>query len=250
MSSLPLPKWVKKMPINQGLSRIIQIVLRFVLLSGVAAFVIASASPTQIASGSQRSLESAYAMFLQEAPARRGPPGFLFTVRASGFRSFEVVESIKLGGKELLGNRAIYTDADGRFTAEDLQVPGLDPGRYALIVTVASGDRETNVTSIFEVTAQKRVASGEPPASGLAPLLDTENLVRVFLFRNSTKDWLFYDPRPAFAAANTLVELFEREIYWIKVSRDQDATLNGKPRNLTCANPGTPSENCWNLVVW
>jgi len=212
--------------------------------------VVTSASPTQIASGTQTNPESAQAMMIQEAPARRGPPGFLFTVRASGFRSFEVVESIKLGGKELLGNRTINTNADGAFTAKDLRVPGLDPGRYALIVTVGSGDRETNVTSLFEVTAQERVASGEPPASGLAPLIDAGNLVRVFLFRNSTKDWLFYDPRPAFAAANTLNELFEREIYWIKVSRDQNAILNGKPRNLTCANPGTPSENCWNLVVW
>ncbi len=139
---------------------------RFVLISWVAVLIVVSASPTQIASGSQGSSELARAMFLQEAPTRRGPPGSLFTIRASGFRSFEVVESIKLGGKELLGNRTINIDTDGAFIAADLQVPGLDPGRYALVVTVGSGDRKTTVTSIFEVTGQPRAASSESPASG------------------------------------------------------------------------------------
>lgn len=237
---------------SQGLSPIIAVGWRFALISLVAALVMASASPSQIASGcSQGNSESAPAIFLQEAPAtpQKGPPGSLFTVRGSGFRSFDAVESIKLGGVGVLGNRTVNTDADGAFTAV-LQVPGLDPGRYALVVTVGTGDNETTVTGIFEVTAQEQATSSVSPASGFAPLIDADNLGRVFLFRNSTKDWLFYDPRPAFATSNTLDELRYGEIYWTKVSRDQNATLNGKPRNLTCANPGTPSENCWNLVVW
>ncbi len=45
-------------------------------------------------------------------------------------------------------------------------------------------------------------------------------------------------------------ELREGEIYWIKVRRDQGATLNGEPGILSHANPGTPSENCWNIVFW
>ena len=218
-----------------------------------AALLLAAVSPAQIASGSQGTSEPAHAMFLQEAPVttpQQGPPGSLFTVRASGFRSFVAVQSIKLGGANVLGNRTINTDVDGAFTAVDLQVPGLDPGRYVLFVTVGSGDSETTVTGLFEVTAEEQVASSDSPAAGLAQLIEADNLVRVFIFRNSTKDWLFYDPRPAFAAANTLDELLEGKIYWIKISRDQDATLNEKPRNLTCANPGTTSENCWNIVVW
>ncbi len=235
---------------NQGLSRIIAVGWRFALIS-VAALVMASVSPTQIAFGSRDNSESAPAMLHQEAPAtpQKGPQGSLFTVRGTGFPRFDTVESIKLGGLNVLGNRTINTDADGAFTVE-LQVPGLDPGRYALLVTVGSGDKETIVTSIFEVTGEEQVTSSLSPASGLAPLIDADNLVVVFLFRNSTKDWLFYDPRPAFAAANTLDELRDGEIYWTKVRRDQNATLNGKPRNLTCANAGTTSENCWNLVVW
>ena len=206
---------------------------RFALISIVAALVVASGSPTPIAFGSQESSELALTIFLQGAPAtpQKGPPGSLFTVRGSGFRSFVVVDSIKLGGLNVLGSRTVNTDADGAFTAEDLQVPGLDPGKYALIVAVGRGDRETTVTGIFEVTAPAQAASSILPASGLAPLIDADNLVAVFYFDNTTKDWLFYDPRPAFAAVNTLEQLVEREIYWINVSRDQEATLNGKPRN-------------------
>ena len=225
---------------------------RFALISIVAALVVAFGSPAPIAFGSQDSSESALAIFFQGAPAtpQKGPLGSLFTVKGSGFRSFVAVDSIKLGGLNVLGSRTVNTDADGAFAAEDLQVPGLYPGKYALVVTVGRGDRKTTVKGIFEVTAQEQAASSISPASGLAPLIDADNLVAVFFFDNTTKDWLFYDPRPAFAAVNTLDQLVERDIYWIKVSRDQEATLNGKPRNLTCANPGTPSENCWNLVVW
>ena len=84
----------------------------------------------------------------------------------------------------------------------------------------------------------------------MAPLINSDNLERVFYFDNSTKSWLFFDPRPAFAAANSLKELRDRQIYWFKVRRDQTVTLNGKPQTLTCTNEGTAAENCWNLVVW
>ena len=150
----------------------------------------------------------------------------------------------------MLGNQTVNTDSDGHFIAASLLVPGLDPGRYALVVTVGTGSQETTAVGIFEVTAQEQGTSSKSPEAGFAPLLDADNLERVFNFRNSTKDWIFYDPRPAFAAANTLKELRNREIYWLKVRRDQDVTLNGKAQRVSCANKGTASENCWNLVVW
>ncbi len=181
---------------------------------------------------------------------RQGPPGSLFTVSASGFRSYELVVSIRMGRVELIGSRTINTDSAGAFTAEDLQVPGLDPGTYALVVTVGSGQLRTTTSSTFEITGPRRVASSETPASGLAPIIDADNLVRVFFFRNSSKDWIFYDPRPAFASFNTLEELRGGEVYWIKVKRLQEPTLNGTTTRVSCANAGTTSENCWNLVVW
>jgi hypothetical protein len=216
-----------------------------------------SASPTLIAHGNydqQSGLGNAMVPRVSGgtpvATPPEGPPGSLFTVSASGFRSFAVVAAIKLGGISVLGNQTVNTDSDGRFVAESLLVPGLDPGRYALVVTVGTGSQETTAVGIFEVTAQEQDTSSKSPEAGFAPLLDADNLERAFNFRNSTKDWVFYDPRPAFAAANTLKELRVREVYWLKVRRDQDVTLNGKAQRVSCANKGTASENCWNLVVW
>lgn len=144
----------------------------------------------------------------------------------------------------------VNTDADGYFIAADLLVPGLDPGIYALAVTVGTGSQETTAVGIFEVTAQQQDNSSGSLEAGLAPLLDTGNLERVFHFRNSTKDWLFYDPRPEFAAVNTFKELRNGKIYWLKVRVDQSVALNGKAHSVSCKDKGTTSENCWNLVVW
>ena len=188
-------------------------------------------------------------MVLAQTP-QQGPPGSLFTVRASGFRSFELVESIKLGGVELLGSRTINTDDDGAFTAEDLEVPGLDPGSYALVVKVGAGNRETSTTRVFEITGPQQIAARVSITSGLAPLLEADNLEGVFHFRNASKDWLFYDPRPAFTAVSTLAELRDGEIYWIESRRDQEIRLNGKAQRVSCINTGTPDENCWNILVW
>ena len=230
---------------------------RYFLLSVVAALVLVSALATPIAHANyDRQLEPGKAMLPQESgstpvPApQAGSQGSVFTVSASGFRSFAVVESIKLGGVSVLGNRTINTDGDGNFIAAGLQVPGLDPGRYTLVVTVGTGNEKTTAAGTFEVTAQKQAAASGSPEDGLAPLLDADNLERVFYFRNSTKDWLFYDPRPEFAAANTLEELRDGDIYWLKVREDQDVTLNGKAQRVSCSGKGTPSENCWNLWVW
>lgn len=237
--------------------RVIAASRRYVLLFWVAALVMVLASPTPIVLGDyDQSSGLGKAMLPQESGSipiaipLEGPAGSLFTVSGSGFRPFAVVESIKLGGRGVLGNHTVNTDADGNFVAASLLVPGLDPGRHALSVTVGTGSQETTTVGIFEVTAQQQDTSSGSPAVGFAPLLDADNLERVFNFRNSTKDWIFYDPRPALADANTLKELRVREVYWLKVRRDQDVTLNGKAQRVSCANIGTPSENCWNLVVW
>ena len=122
----------------------------------------------------------------------------------------------------------------------------------SLSPAVAMADtQQSTAVSIFEANApQSQSAQTSTPASGLAPLINADNLERVFYFDNSTKTWLFFDPRPAFAAANSLKELRDRQIYWLKIRRDQTVTLNGKGQPLNCINEGMASENCWNLVVW
>jgi hypothetical protein len=76
-------------------------------------------------------------------------------------------------------------------------------------------------------------------AGALWPLGD--NLVRVFHFDNATKEWAFYDPRPAFASASTLTELVEGQAYWVEVKTDQTAILGS--RIITFIEG-------WNLIPW
>ena len=136
-------------------------------------------------------------------------------------------------------------------TRGDTQDEGAEENFPARLYAVGPGGNETIVEPATILTArQSRKALGGPPSTELAPLLNADNLLRVFHFKNSTKDWLFYDPRPAFTAANTIVDLENRKIYWLKVKRDQDVTLNGKQQQVSCTNEGTAYEDCWNILVW
>ena len=71
------------------------------------------------------------------------------------------------------------------------------------------------------------------------PLQD--NLVRVWHFSNTTKEWAFYDPRPIFAESNTVEELVLGEAYFIRINNDQIAVLSGKEHRLFAG---------WNLIGW
>ena len=79
------------------------------------------------------------------------------------------------------------------------------------------------------------------PAVALHPLLDSDHLVRVWTFNNSTKTWTFFYPRPAFAAANTIIVMTSGQVYWINVLSKQTPTLNGQQRVLSAG---------WNLLSW
>ncbi len=47
------------------------------------------------------------------------------------------------------------------------------------------------------------------------------NLVRVWRYSNATQSWAFFDPRPAFSAANTLKETATNNIVWVNVKVQQ-----------------------------
>lgn len=179
----------------------------------------------------------------------KGPPGSRITISGTGFRGFAQVESITMGGLDILGNRTVTTDRDGFFEVTDLLVPGLDPGIVGVVIRVGTGPQETTAVGTFEITPPGDAPGGSSSAAqALAPLGDA--LERVFHFDNATKTWSFFDPRPEFAGANTLTQLVEGQVYWVKVARSISVSLNSQQRQLSCANEGTPQEDCWNLLVW
>lgn len=179
----------------------------------------------------------------------KGPAGTRITISAGGFRDFAPVESITMGGVDILGNRTVTTGDDGNFQIDGLVVPGLDPGVVAVTIRVGTGIQETTAIGTFEITGPEGSSPGAAPVrEALEPLGDA--LERVFHFDNGTKTWSFFDPRPEFADINTLNEVVEGEVYWIKVTRSIAISLNSEQRQLSCTDEGTPQQDCWNLVVW
>ncbi|HEU0022809.1 MAG TPA: hypothetical protein VFR55_14230, partial [Dehalococcoidia bacterium] len=156
---------------------------------------------------------------------------------------------ITMGGVDILGNRTVSTDGDGNFRIDGLVVPGLDPGVVALTIRVGTGDLETTAIGTFEITGPAGPSEVVTPVrEAIEPLGDA--LERVFHFENDTKEWSFFDPRPAFSDANNLAEIREGQVYWIKVTRGLTVALNGRQRDLTCANEGSAQPDCWNVVAW
>ena len=175
-----------------------------------------------------------------------GPAGTEVTLTATGFRRFTPVTNIDVGGTDVTPLPRPSTDANGNVTFTFV-VPGLETGTQ----TVEMDVRNVTGSAGFTVTEGDEGAAGGATANiaqAVQPLGD--NLVRMFRFNNTTKEWTFHDPRPEFADANTLDQIVEGQPYWIRVTENQTVELNGETRNLTCVNPGTPQEDCWNLIVW
>ena len=174
----------------------------------------------------------------------QGAIGSEINITGEGFRTFEGVSSIELGTKNVLGARVFYTDREGKLDIGPFLVPGIDPGTYALVVGVGEAEERTtasvNYTVIDEGLPQRAPVA---IVEGLEPL--GEKLVRVFRFNNATKTWEFYDPRPEFAEANTITQMFGGNVYWLNITEDVEAVLGGKTRRLTCI-----EGDCWNQIVW
>ena len=170
------------------------------------------------------------------ASTSSGPAGTVVTLTGSGFKAFSTVSSLTIGGVDSRPAPVPATDGDGELSTE-VMVPQLATGSHAISVTIAS----TTASSNFSVTA---ASTDTGVQSGVADAIGTpvgDNLVRVFNFNNATKAWTFYDPDPDLADANTLSNVANGSVYWIKVAADADVTLNGTVRSLYAG---------WNLVSY
>ena len=154
-----------------------------------------------------------------------------------------MVDEIRIGNRSVLGIPVPSTDREGNLAIPNLMVPGMQPGIYPLIVEIGTGELRTVAAASFEVLEQGVAIPGDSVAAAVEPLGDS--LVRIFRFDSSTKAWLFYDPRPAFANANTIEELVSGEVYWVNVARTTSVVLNGRTWDFTCV-----ENNCWNHLVW
>lgn len=183
----------------------------------------------------------------------KGPTGIIFTVNGTNFDSFRSLSILSIGLTSVLPTISVTTDKDGNFTVSRT-IPPLASG----INTVSAKVGQVNAFTSFRITEPEVLptpspgpASAPPPFSkpsvGLAPLIEGDNLIRVWHFDPATQNdapnfgWFLYDPRPVFAAANTVELMVSGLFYWINVKQTQTVTLNGKQRPLFAG---------WNPVTW
>ena len=172
-----------------------------------------------------------------------GQPGSVVTITGEGFPANIVVSSTRAGNISVSGSTAPVTDNDGKFVSF-FYMPLFSPGVQTITAT-AGGITAVNSFTVTEgVAAVQPLPTPEPTilaAQALETLTKGDNLIRVWAFDNNAKRWTFFDPRPAFAKANTIKIMEPGRVYWLRLNRVQSTALNGKAVFLY---------EGWNLVPW
>ena len=190
-----------------------------------------------------------YAKAVHTVPAARitlsptsGAPGDAVTVSGENFPAFSIVSGAKVREIPSLISGAQNTDHDGRFTGS-VVIPLFAPGVQTISATVG----DMTATSPFTVLDGPAVQPVLPLKSttevvqAMESLKESGNLIRVWHFDNHTKLWSFYDPREAFANANTITNMVSDQVYWLRVNDPQSTVLNGRQATLSTG---------WNLMTW
>jgi hypothetical protein len=156
--------------------------------------------------------------------AASAAPGEKVTVSGTGFPGFASMTALTIGGVAAIPTPAPSTDTNGNFSVSVL-VPSLSLGTQAVLVTVGGTTGTTSLTIVAAavVAVVTTTATGTVFADVVA---NADNLVRVWRYSNATQAWAFYDPRTAFAAANTLTTTTSADIVWVNVKVQQ--TFQGK----------------------
>ncbi len=172
-----------------------------------------------------------------------GPAGTVATIFGTDFPGFVPVSAINADAVSVMPLPGPNTNSLGEFSAT-VTIPDFPAGSRTILTTaggisVVTGFVVTDGPATPSLSSTPAASSG--PALALDSLTSSDNLLRVWNFNNATKGWTFYDPRPAFAAANTLTEMVSGRPYWVMVVRNQSALLNSNSRSLYAG---------WNLIPW
>ena len=169
--------------------------------------------------------------------ASEGEPGDTVTVTGEGFKAFQSISRLDIGGVDVIPSPKPATNNLGAFTATIL-VPDLDLGTHSIEAQFGeegSASGATVASAIFNLVE----AATEPmmpgmmmneamaPAMAFAPVVAEDNLVKVFHFDPATQNeapnygWTIYDARPLFMATNTLDTVTPGGYYFLQVTSDQ-----------------------------
>jgi len=178
-----------------------------------------------------------------------GPTGTTVTIVGEGFKTYSTVSALKIGDVDVRPAPVPSTDSEGSFRAT-IMVPQLNTGSQSVTATVSStvATDTFTVLTVAPTAIPAAVTASMAPADALAALIsNNDNLQRVWHFDPSKQSvapdfgWFLYDPRPVFAAANSVDEIDGGKFYWINVREAQTAVLGGVSRSLFAG---------WNPVTW
>ena len=144
--------------------------------------------------------------------------GNSITITGAGFPAYATVGTMTIGGLDVRPTPAPSTDVDGGFTAT-VMVPGLTAGNHTVKVTASSVTGSVSLKVV--ATTAEVVAASTSTEDVFADSIAADNLVRVWKFSNADQSWSFYDPREAFADANTLANTVSGDIVWVNVTAEE-----------------------------
>jgi hypothetical protein len=144
-------------------------------------------------------------------------PGDTIIISGLGFPGFVSIKFLEIANVSALPVPAPATDVDGVFIAHAL-VPQLETGSQSLLVTAGNTTATANFTVVQAPVVP--VTTTNNTTDVFADEITSDNLVRVWLFSNADQTWSFFDPRPAFAAANTLTTSTTGDIVWVNVTAE------------------------------
>ena len=166
-----------------------------------------------------------------------GPPGSTVMVTGSGLRPFTPVTMAIIGGVDVTPSPAPHTDRNGMMEFE-IMVPQSEAGTESILV-LAGG---IYVLADFQVSKPLMETGPVTAIKELSAKLG-DNFLAGFHFANDTKTWTFYDP--LIQEESDLEFLIPGEVYFIQVSENTEAVLNGRTHNLSCR-----EDSCWNQIAW
>jgi len=144
--------------------------------------------------------------------------GTNITITGAGFPAYATVGTMQIGGLDVKPTPAPSTDVDGNFTST-VMVPGLVAGNHTVKATASSVTGSVSLKVVATTAAV--VAASTATEDVFADSIAADNLVRVWKFSNADQSWSFYDPREAFAAANTLANTVSGDIVWVNVTAEE-----------------------------
>jgi len=144
--------------------------------------------------------------------------GETVVISGESFPAYVTVSDLSIGGMDARPSPAPSTDSNGDFSAT-VMVPGTTTGTHAISVSAGNVTASSSIDVVSTISAVADAST--ETADVFADSIAADNLVRVWKFDNSDQSWSFYDPREAFADANTLANTVTGDIVWVNVTEEE-----------------------------